>query len=155
VWAGSGSGDGLLACLADTCNLAFNLSFADSSTLLPHPPYPHRIRTDPSMSIPSPTARPGLAIQTSDCCANLCAGTLFHNYSIVLTYTASHMSAIVHRLVFDPPLINSASPWASSLEDLQALYDSHFTGGITTRTATADGFAEDPNIHRVRVDSAA
>jgi dihydroorotate dehydrogenase (fumarate) len=55
----------------------------------------------------------------------------------------------IHRLTFDPPLINSASPWASSFEDLQALYDSPFTGGVTTRTATMEGFDEDPNVHRV------
>ncbi|KAF2223078.1 hypothetical protein BDZ85DRAFT_198491, partial [Elsinoe ampelina] len=48
----------------------------------------------------------------------------------------------------DPPLLNSANPWCTTLEDLQALYDSPHTGAITTRTSLIDGFPHDPSIHQ-------
>ena len=51
-------------------------------------------------------------------------------------------------LKFEPPLLNSANPWATSKEDLQALYDCPFTGALTTRTSTTDGFEHDDNIHQ-------
>jgi dihydroorotate dehydrogenase (fumarate) len=47
-----------------------------------------------------------------------------------------------------PPLLNSANPWATSLEDLQALYDCASTGAVTTRTSLLGGFAHDPTKHR-------
>ena len=52
------------------------------------------------------------------------------------------------RLSFDPPLLNSASLWASSEEQLQALYTSPHTGAVTTRTALLDGFAHDAAVHQ-------
>lgn len=55
----------------------------------------------------------------------------------------------IGRLIIDPPLMNSSSPWASSLRDIEELYDCPFTGGVTTRTATLNGFQEDPAIHQV------
>ncbi|KAK8196641.1 dihydroorotate dehydrogenase [Zalaria obscura] len=48
----------------------------------------------------------------------------------------------------DPPLINSANPWASSKEDLQALYDCPHTGAVTCRTSLLKGFRHDPAIHQ-------
>ncbi|KAG8625818.1 hypothetical protein KVT40_006219 [Elsinoe batatas] len=48
----------------------------------------------------------------------------------------------------DPPLLNSANPWCTTLEDLQALYDSPHTGAITTRTSLIDGFPHDPSMHQ-------
>jgi hypothetical protein len=33
-------------------------------------------------------------------------------------------------LKIDPPLLNSASPWATTLEDIQALYECPFTGAV-------------------------
>ena len=51
-------------------------------------------------------------------------------------------------LKFEPPLLNSANPWATSKEDLQALYDCPYTGALTTRTSTTDGFDHDDNIHQ-------
>ncbi|KZO98232.1 FMN-linked oxidoreductase [Calocera viscosa TUFC12733] len=54
----------------------------------------------------------------------------------------------IHTLTFTGPVMNSACPWASDDKDLAALYDSPYTGGVTTRTATAEGFKEDPALHQ-------
>lgn len=51
-------------------------------------------------------------------------------------------------LKFDPPLLNSANPWATSKEDLQTLYDCPYTGALTTRTSTTDGFDHNDTIHQ-------
>lgn len=48
------------------------------------------------------------------------------------------------------PLLNSASPWASTFEDLKQLWNSPHTQAITTRTATLDGYPDDPTKHQVR-----
>ena len=48
-----------------------------------------------------------------------------------------------------PPIMNSSSLWASSRVQLEGLYLSDWTGGVTTRTATTLGFAEDANVHKV------
>lgn len=48
------------------------------------------------------------------------------------------------------PVFNSACPWASSAEDLAALYVCPHTAAVTTRTTTLKGFAEDPSVHQVR-----
>ena len=58
---------------------------------------------------------------------------------------ASHIS---RRLKIDPPLLNSASPWATTYEDLQALYDSPFTGAITVRTCLLKGFQHNDSVHQ-------
>lgn len=52
------------------------------------------------------------------------------------------------RLSFTPPLLNSATPWATSAADLAALYACPHTGAVTTRTALLAGFAEDPDVHQ-------
>lgn len=52
------------------------------------------------------------------------------------------------RLDFDPPLLNSANPWATTKEDLEALYNCLHTGAITTRTALANGFEHDDATHQ-------
>lgn len=51
-------------------------------------------------------------------------------------------------LNFDPPLLNSANPWCTTLEQLKELYLCPFTGAITTRTNTLHGFAHDDKIHQ-------
>ena len=51
-------------------------------------------------------------------------------------------------LKFEPPLLNSANPWATSKEDLQALYDCPYTGALTTRTSITDGFGHNDTIHQ-------
>ncbi|KAI0035246.1 hypothetical protein K488DRAFT_76721 [Vararia minispora EC-137] len=50
--------------------------------------------------------------------------------------------ASIRRISINPPLINSSCPWASELDQLQALFDCPYTGAVTTRTATLTGFAE-------------
>ncbi|KAI1476298.1 dihydroorotate dehydrogenase [Daldinia eschscholtzii] len=52
------------------------------------------------------------------------------------------------RLRISPPLVNSANPWATTREDLRALFECACTGGVTTRTATLGGFAHDARRHR-------
>ena len=48
----------------------------------------------------------------------------------------------------DPPLLNSANPWCSTREDLEALYACPYTGAVTTRTSLLLGFPHDPSIHK-------
>ncbi|KAG9954193.1 FMN-linked oxidoreductase, partial [Aureobasidium melanogenum] len=48
----------------------------------------------------------------------------------------------------DPPLLNSANPWCSTREDLEALYACPHTGAVTTRTSLLLGFPHDPSIHQ-------
>jgi hypothetical protein len=48
------------------------------------------------------------------------------------------------------PVFNSASPWASSGEDLKALWDCEATSAVTTRTCTLNGFDDDASKHQVR-----
>ena len=52
------------------------------------------------------------------------------------------------RLAFDPPLLNSANPWATTKDDLEALYKCPHTGAITIRTACANGFNHDSATHQ-------
>ena len=50
----------------------------------------------------------------------------------------------------NPPLINSACLWASTLSDIEALYTSQYTGAVSTRTAChpTNKFPEDKSIHQ-------
>ncbi|RDL32043.1 uncharacterized protein BP5553_09445 [Venustampulla echinocandica] len=47
-----------------------------------------------------------------------------------------------------PPLLNSASPWATTLSDLEALYASPYTGAVTIRTSLLSGFPHNPKTHQ-------
>lgn len=51
-------------------------------------------------------------------------------------------------LHIDPPLLNSANPWCSTLEQLQELYDCPDTGAVTTRTSLLEGFPNDEDVHQ-------
>lgn len=51
-------------------------------------------------------------------------------------------------LNFNPPLLNSSNPWATDEKDLQALYDCPYTGAITTRTSTSNGFEHADETHQ-------
>ncbi|KZF26486.1 FMN-linked oxidoreductase [Xylona heveae TC161] len=51
-------------------------------------------------------------------------------------------------LYFQPPLLNSATPWATTKDDLQRLYDCAYTGAVTVRTSMLHGFPHDPSIHQ-------
>ncbi|KAH8162284.1 hypothetical protein CIB48_g5970 [Xylaria polymorpha] len=55
---------------------------------------------------------------------------------------------LLPSLHIDPPLFNSANPWATTLEQLQDLYRCASTGAVTTRTALLDGFPHDEEAHR-------
>ncbi|KAK3669511.1 dihydroorotate dehydrogenase [Recurvomyces mirabilis] len=48
----------------------------------------------------------------------------------------------------NPPLINSSNPWATTLEDLQELFDCPDSGGVTTRTSLLHGFQHDDEVHQ-------
>ncbi|KIX05035.1 uncharacterized protein Z518_05907 [Rhinocladiella mackenziei CBS 650.93] len=52
------------------------------------------------------------------------------------------------KLKIDPPLLNSACPWATTLEDIKALYDSPYTGAVTIRTSLLEGFTHDDTVHQ-------
>lgn len=52
------------------------------------------------------------------------------------------------HLAFDPPLLNSANPWATTKDDLEALYICPHTGAVTIRTACANGFHHDSATHQ-------
>ncbi|KAI5819163.1 hypothetical protein BZA77DRAFT_178395 [Pyronema omphalodes] len=51
-------------------------------------------------------------------------------------------------LKLSPPLLNSASPWATTAEDITALYECPHTGAVTTRTSLLSGFPHDPTHHQ-------
>jgi len=51
-------------------------------------------------------------------------------------------------LTINPPLCNSANPWATGLNDLRNLYNCPHTGAVTTRTAQLGGFEHDDSVHQ-------
>lgn len=55
-----------------------------------------------------------------------------------------------HSLTFkiNPPLLNSACPWATTIEDIQDLYNCPYTGATTIRTSLLNGFGHDPTVHQ-------
>ncbi|KAF4458678.1 dihydroorotate dehydrogenase (fumarate) [Fusarium albosuccineum] len=52
------------------------------------------------------------------------------------------------KLSFDPPLLNSATPWATDIEDLIAIASSPSTGAVTTRTSLINGFDHQHDNHQ-------
>ena len=53
----------------------------------------------------------------------------------------------------DPPLLNSSNPWATTYDDLKALYDCPYTGAVTIRTSLWSEFKQDPELHQVSFSS--
>lgn len=51
-------------------------------------------------------------------------------------------------LNFYPPLLNSASRWATTSHQLQELYDCPNTGAVTIRTSLLNGFKHEDDIHQ-------
>lgn len=51
-------------------------------------------------------------------------------------------------LSFHPPLLNSASPWATDASHLRILLECPSTGAVTTRTSLLAGFDHQPESHR-------
>ena len=60
----------------------------------------------------------------------------------------SHPSIGKHKLTITPPVLNSSSPWATTVDDLRTLYNSPYTGAVTTRTSLLEGFAHNPDTHQ-------
>ncbi|KAF5381935.1 hypothetical protein D9757_007586 [Collybiopsis confluens] len=56
----------------------------------------------------------------------------------------SLIMAQIGNIIISPPLINTACAWASDYEQLQELYASPYTGAVTTRTSTLNGYSETP-----------
>ena len=54
-----------------------------------------------------------------------------------------HVMVAINTIDINPPLLNSSCAWASDWAQLRELYDSPYTGAITTRTATLNGFGQD------------
>ncbi|KAL7914614.1 hypothetical protein GGI35DRAFT_434845 [Trichoderma velutinum] len=52
------------------------------------------------------------------------------------------------KLSFHPPLLNTASPWATSRDHLAALLHCPSVGAVTTRTSLIAGFLHSPESHR-------
>jgi dihydroorotate dehydrogenase (fumarate) len=50
---------------------------------------------------------------------------------------------LINTIEILPPLLNSSCAWSSDLAQLTELYESPYTGAITTRSATDQGFLED------------
>ncbi|TKA82895.1 hypothetical protein B0A55_01157 [Friedmanniomyces simplex] len=50
--------------------------------------------------------------------------------------------------LISPPLLNSSNPWATTVDDIQRLFDSPHTGAVTTRTSLLHGFEHDPTVHQ-------
>ena len=48
----------------------------------------------------------------------------------------------------NPPLINSANPWATTKQDLQTLFECPHTGAVTTRTSLIHAFEHNDSIHQ-------
>ena len=51
-------------------------------------------------------------------------------------------------LNFNPPLLNTATPWATTREDLQTLYDCQYTGALTIRTCLTEGYPHNNAINQ-------
>lgn len=53
-----------------------------------------------------------------------------------------------YKLSINPPLLNSSCPWATDVDQLRELYESPYTGAVTTRTSLLEGFNHDDTIHQ-------
>ncbi|KAI9890704.1 MAG: dihydroorotate dehydrogenase [Vezdaea aestivalis] len=58
------------------------------------------------------------------------------------------MNDATHALDFDPPIINSAGPWATTIANLRAIHDHSNVGAITTRTVCLEPFPHDDRLHQ-------
>ncbi|KAL2126735.1 hypothetical protein VTI74DRAFT_329 [Chaetomium olivicolor] len=61
------------------------------------------------------------------------------------------MSRLPPPLNIAPPLINTANPAATTLDDLRGLYTCRSTGAVTTRTSLIQGFDHNPQFHQYTV----
>jgi dihydroorotate dehydrogenase (fumarate) len=58
------------------------------------------------------------------------------------------MAGLPPSIAISPPLLNSANPWATTLQDLRALFACSSTGAVTTRTSLLIGFGHDSEKHQ-------
>lgn len=58
------------------------------------------------------------------------------------------MAHLDQILGFGAPLINSASPWATTKEQLRELYLCQYTSAVTVRTSTLSGYAHSDTTHQ-------
>ncbi|KAK6089013.1 Dihydroorotate dehydrogenase (fumarate) [Seiridium cupressi] len=58
------------------------------------------------------------------------------------------MEAETPVIEIKPPLLNSANPWATTHDDIAALFKCPSLGAITTRTALVNGFKHDAAVHQ-------
>lgn len=56
---------------------------------------------------------------------------------------------LIRSIEVSPSMVNCSCAWASDYQQLSGLYNCPYTGAVTTRTATLDGFEEDES-HTVR-----
>ena len=68
--------------------------------------------------------------------------------------TPTQAPRISPAFTVNPPLLNSANPWATTYDDLKALYDCPYTGAVTIRTSLWDEFKQDPKLHQYTFFSA-
>ena len=48
----------------------------------------------------------------------------------------------INSIDISPPLINSSCAWAGDFNQLEALFNSPYTGAVTTRSSTLNGYKE-------------
>lgn len=57
---------------------------------------------------------------------------------------------LIRSIDVSPSMVNTSCAWASDYQQLNDLYQCPYTGAVTIRTATLDGFEED-ETHTVRI----
>lgn len=53
-----------------------------------------------------------------------------------------------YLISINPPLLNSSNPWATTYDDLLALYNNPYSGAVTIRTSLWKGFTQAPQTHQ-------
>ncbi|KAH7322013.1 hypothetical protein BKA65DRAFT_513435 [Rhexocercosporidium sp. MPI-PUGE-AT-0058] len=65
-----------------------------------------------------------------------------------MTSKQTHASTPKQPFFITPSLLNSANPWATTEDDLKALYDCPYTGAVTIRTSLWKAFNQHPETHQ-------
>lgn len=79
---------------------------------------------------------------------NISHTTTKHTKHPTMASKQTHTSTSKQLFFISPPLLNSANPWATSEDDLKALYDCPYTGAVTIRTSLWKAFNQHPNTHQ-------
>ena len=75
-------------------------------------------------------------------------GSLLDHSTLITAPTTRNITMELKQLHIHPPLLNSANPWCSTLEQLRELYASPHTGAVTTRTSLLTGFPHSDETHQ-------